>query len=154
MGISSDQNRTLTTQTSRCTPSPSSPLSPPPLLSQLAPQPHITPQLQPHIMPQLHTKRSQNHTLSNTVLPMTTPELTSTLKRPLTARPKLDLTPLTTTTVSSLMSNTKVPQSTQNTSPSHTTQLQLTSPLHQHTTQHQLTLKKLPQIISVQIYRL
>merc|ERR1712051_906638 len=64
--------------------------------------------------------------LSNTVLPMTTPEPNSTLKRPLTAKllldhtqllfpmvvSKLSPTPLITTTVMSLMSNTKVSPST------------------------------------------
>merc|ERR1712172_87427 len=64
--------------------------------------------------------------LSNTVLLMTTLEPNSTLKRPLMAKPSLDLTklpfpmvvskpsptPLITTTVMSLISNTKVPPST------------------------------------------
>merc|ERR1712203_544847 len=64
--------------------------------------------------------------LSNTVLPMTTPEPNSMLKRPLTAKLLLDHTqllfpmvaskpsptPLITTTVISLMSNTKVSPST------------------------------------------
>merc|ERR1712203_391423 len=64
--------------------------------------------------------------LSNTVLPMTTPEPNSTLKRPLTAKllldhtqllfpmvvSKLSPTLLITTTVMSLMSNTKVSPST------------------------------------------
>merc|ERR1712203_1213675 len=64
--------------------------------------------------------------LSNTVLPMTTPEPNSMLKRPLTAMLLLDHTqllfpmvaskpsptPLITTTVISLMSNTKVSPST------------------------------------------
>merc|ERR1711997_196702 len=95
------------------------------------------------------TRRNPNHTMGNTVLLMITQELTSMLKKPLTARLSLDhtkstfpmavskLSPtlLTTTTVSSLMSNTKVPQYTQKLS--HTTQLpsQLTTP--PHTTQPQ-----------------
>merc|ERR1711956_131716 len=74
----------------------------------------------PQLMPPLLTTlllmanppmKHQNLMLSNTVFPMTTPEPNSTLKRPLTA--KLSPTPLITTTVMSLMSNTKVSPSTQ-----------------------------------------
>merc|ERR1712159_185534 len=85
--------------------------------------------------PLLTKKKPPNHTLSNTELLTITPELTSTPKKPLTVKPSLDLTklpfptveskplliPLITTTVMSLMSNTKVPQSTPNTNPNPTT---------------------------------
>merc|ERR1712061_770457 len=56
-------------------------------LSPLDPQPLITPL--PHTMPLpplLITMKPQNHTLSNTESRMTTPELTSTPKKPLTVR--------------------------------------------------------------------
>merc|ERR1712038_942494 len=113
-------------------------------LSQLLQhQLHITPQLQLHtmpqllIMPQLQSNTNLPHTLSNTELLMTTPRPTSMPKKPLTERQPPDLTEYTfpmavykllptlliTTMVSSLMSNTKVPQFTQKLS--HTTQLQL-----------------------------
>merc|ERR1712226_1171050 len=99
-----------------------------PWLSPLDPQPHTTPL--PHTMPPpplLITMKPQNLMLSNTESRMTTPELTSTPKKPLTAKLSLDLTkllfpmvvskplpiPLITTTAMSLMSNTKVSQSTQ-----------------------------------------
>merc|ERR1711997_1239979 len=82
----------------------------------------ITPLLTQHLSMTNHP----NLMLSNTVLPMITPEPNSTPKRPLTAKPFLDLTkllfpmvvsklsptPLITTTDMSLMSNTKVPPST------------------------------------------
>merc|ERR1712038_919210 len=64
-------------------------------LSPLDPQPLITPL--PHTMPPpplLITMKPQNHTLSNTESRMTTPELTSTPKKPLTAKLSLDLTKL------------------------------------------------------------
>merc|ERR1711956_20530 len=106
-----------------------------PWLSPLDPQLLMVPL--PHTMPLLlitplltqHPSMTNhpNLMLSNTVFPMITPEPNSTLKRPLTAKPFLDLTkllfpmvvskpsptPLITTTDMSLMSNTKVPPSTQ-----------------------------------------
>merc|ERR1712238_95644 len=89
----------------------------------------------PQLMPLLLTTlllmanpsmKHQNLMLSNTVLPMTTPEPNSVLKRLLMAKLSLDLTklpfpmvvskpsptPLITTTVMLLMSNTKVSPST------------------------------------------
>merc|ERR1712161_179288 len=111
------------------------PLPPLWLLSSLSPlDPQHTDPL-PQLMPPLLTTllltanpsmKHQNLMLSNTVLPMTTPEPNSTLKRLLMAKLSLDLTklpfpmvaskpsptPLITTTVMSLMSNTKVSPST------------------------------------------
>merc|ERR1712008_97121 len=101
-------------------------------LSPLDPQ-HTDPL--PQLMPPLLTTlllmanpsmKHQNLMLSNTVFPMTTPEPNSTLNRPLTAKlspdntkllfpmvvSKPSPTPLITTTVMSLMSNTKVSPST------------------------------------------
>merc|ERR1739838_628802 len=121
-----------------------------PSLSTLDPQ--LLMVLLPHTMPLLPTTplltqpsmsmKHPNLMLSNTVLPMITPELNSVPKRPLTAKPFQDLTklpfpmvvskpsptPLITTTDSSLMSHTKVPQSTLR--PSLTTQhpLPVTTP--------------------------
>merc|ERR1712238_378266 len=98
-----------------------------PSLSPLDPQ-HTDPlpQLMPLLLMANLSMKHQNLMLSNTVCPMTTPEPNSTLKRPLTAKlspdntkllfpmvvSKLSPTPLITTTVMSLMSNTKVSPST------------------------------------------
>merc|ERR1712008_351963 len=111
------------------------PLLPSWLLPSLSPlDPQLTDPL-PQLMPPLLTTlllmanpsmKHQNPMLSNTVFPMTTPEPNSTLKRPLTAKlspdntkllfpmvvSKPSPTPLITTTVMSLMSNTKVSPST------------------------------------------
>merc|ERR1712020_504310 len=87
---------------------------------------HLPLLLTTHQLILLPTTNPPNPMLSNTVLPMTTLEVNSAPKRPLTARPSPDPTKwlfpmaaskllhilLITTTVISLMSNTKVPLST------------------------------------------
>merc|ERR1712086_494309 len=111
------------------------PLPPSWLLPSLSPlDPQLTDPLPPLMPPLLTTPllmanplmKHQNLMLSNTVFLMTTPEPNSTLKRPLTAKlspdntklpfpmvvSKPSPTPLITTTVMSLMSNTKVSPST------------------------------------------
>ena len=128
-------NRTTPTYLSTCSALPLLPPSWPSPLPSPQPPPPTTPL--PPTTPPLpttppSTRKNPNPTLSNTELPMTTLAPTSTPKKPPTARLSPDLTkllfpmvvskpsptPLTTTTVTSLMSNTKVPPSTPSTNPS------------------------------------
>merc|ERR1712008_310499 len=87
---------------------------------------HMPPLLTTPLLMANPSMKHQNLMPSNTVLPMTTPELNSVLQKLLMAKLSLDLTklpfpmvvskpspsPLITTTVMSLMSNTKVSPST------------------------------------------
>merc|ERR1712141_574572 len=125
----------------------------PPLLTQL-------PQPQPHTTPRLQSTTNPLHLPSNTELPMITQRLTSTPKKPQTARSPADLTKSTfpmavyklshtrlmTTPDSSPMSATKVSQYTQKLS--HTTQPQ--PQLTDTQPSSRSTLKNLPKISSVQ----